>query len=67
MGFRARQLQAMHGGQVMVSTARVLDLLNPRGMWRYVSKAAEPADEGELDPVTGCKPVTAQQSEPGNA
>lgn len=56
------QLQAMHGRQVMVSSAKVLDLLNPRGMWRYIHAETEPmpAQDTDVDPMTGCKPVTAK-------
>ena len=59
------QLQAMHGRNVMVGTAKVLDLLNPRGMWRYIDAATEPMakvdaeDTADLDPITGCKSVAA--------
>jgi hypothetical protein len=61
------QAQAMHSDNVMVNTAKVLDLLNPRGMWRYIDKATEPMpqveeDTADLDSLTGCKPVTAPQA-----
>jgi hypothetical protein len=60
------QAQAMHGRTIMVSSAKVLDLLNPNGMWRYIDAATEPMpqlsdDTDDLDPITGCKPVTARQ------
>lgn len=59
------QASAMHGRQIQVSAAKVLDLLNPRGMWRHIGHATQPMeeipdDEG-LDPLTGCKPVTAKK------
>jgi hypothetical protein len=59
------QASHMHGRQVQVSAAKVLDLLNPRGMWRYIDQATEPmqAAEDEADPITGCKPVTARPQE----
>lgn len=58
------QAQAMHGRQVHVNAAKVLDLLNPRGMWRLLDQATEPmpevpADE-DVDPVTGCRSVAAK-------
>jgi hypothetical protein len=57
------QLQAMHGRDIQVSSALVLDLLNPRGMWRFIDKQpvqqAAP-DDDDVDPITGCKPVTAR-------
>lgn len=58
------QAQAMHSRNVAVSAAKVLDLLNPNGMWRYIDASTEPMgkvtdDTEELDPITGCKPVTA--------
>jgi hypothetical protein len=61
------QLQAMHGRNVMVNSAKVLDLLNPGGMWRYIDRATEPMpqvneDTSDLDPLTMCKPVTAPQA-----
>ena len=62
------QLQALHGNNIQVSTALVLDLLNPRGMWRFVEQKTEPMPatlDEDLDPLTGCKPVTARQSPPG--
>lgn len=46
------------------SRRRVLDLLNPQGMWRYIDRSTEPMpqvnedDTSDLDPLTGCKPVT---------
>jgi hypothetical protein len=60
------QAQAMHGRNIMVSSAKVLDLLNPRGMWRYIDQATEPmpkmdGDTEDLDPITGCKSVAARQ------
>lgn len=56
--------QAMHGRNVPVNAAKVLDLLNPQGMWRYIDRETEPMaaqpDDDDVDPVTGCKPVTAR-------
>jgi hypothetical protein len=59
------QASAMHGRQVQVSAAKVLDLLNPAGMWRYINHDTEPmpaspVTEDDVDPMTGCKPVTAR-------
>lgn len=57
------QASAMHGRNVSVNAAKVLDLLNPNGMWRYIDQATEPmpaADDDDVDPITGCKPVTAR-------
>lgn len=56
-----QQLQAMHGKDTHVSSVMVLDLLNPRGMWRFVTKP-DPvtASPDDVDPLTGCKPVTAK-------
>lgn len=57
------QLQAMHGRNVMVNSAKVMDLLNPNGMWRYIDRATEPMpqvdddDTEDVDPITGCKSV----------
>jgi hypothetical protein len=61
------QLQAMHSRNVMVSAAKVLDLLNPQGMWRYIDRATEPMpqvdeDTEDLDPITGCKSAAAPQA-----
>ena len=61
------QLQAMHSRNVMVSAAKVLDLLNPRGMWRFIDAETAPMrqvdeDTADLDPITGCKSVTAPQA-----
>jgi 23S rRNA U2552 (ribose-2'-O)-methylase RlmE/FtsJ len=62
------QLQAMHSRNVMVNAAKVIDLLNPQGMWRYIEQATEPMqrvgaeDTADLDPLTGCKSVTAPQA-----
>lgn len=59
------QLQAMHSRNVMVSAAKVLDLLNPQGMWRYIDRETEPMpqvsedDTADLDPITGCKSAAA--------
>ena len=54
--------QSTHGRNVPVNAAKVLDLLNRDGMWRYIDHAgpaaAEPEDD--VDPITGCKPVTAR-------
>lgn len=54
--------QATHGRNVPVNAAKVLDLLNPRGMWRYMDQATQPMEEipEDVDPITGCKPVTAK-------
>jgi hypothetical protein len=54
------QLQAMHGRNIMVNAAKVMDLLNPKGMWRFIEDdtAPMPKHDDELDPLTGCKPVT---------
>lgn len=58
------QLQAMHGANTMVNSAKVLDLLKANGMWRYINQDTGPmpaaADDEELDPITGCRPVTAR-------
>lgn len=59
------QLQAMHGANTMVSSAKVLDLLKANGMWRYIGHGtgpmpAVPDDDDDVDPITGCKPVTAR-------
>jgi hypothetical protein len=61
------QLQAMHSRNVMVNAAKVLDLLNPAGMWRYIDQGTEPMPQvngntEDLDPLTGCEPVTAPQA-----
>lgn len=65
------QLQALHGNTIQVSSALVLDLLNPRGMWRFIDKPTEPMAEvpgdEDLDPLTGCKPVTAPRSSAAGA
>lgn len=50
----------MHGRDTHVSSVLVLDLLNPRGMWRFTDKPEPVAAEDDLDPLTGCKPVTAR-------
>ncbi len=55
------QLQAMHGKSTMVSSALVLDLLSPRGMWKFVDKPVAATLEEDVDPLTGCKPVTAEK------
>lgn len=55
------QLSAMHGRNVMVNAAKVLDLLKPDGMWRFIDADTAPMPKDEdLDPMTGCKPVTAR-------
>jgi hypothetical protein len=58
------QLQAMRSRNVMVNAAQMLDLLNPQGMWRYIDRETEPMPQvsEDLDPLTGCKPVTAPQA-----
>ena len=68
MQIELEQAQAKHGRNVMINAAKVLDLLNPQGMWRYINQATEPMpqvnedDTSDLDPPTGCKPVTAPQA-----
>lgn len=59
--------QATHGRNVPVNAAKVLDLLNPAGMWRYIDASTEPIpaqpdSEGgdELDPITGCRSAAAR-------
>lgn len=57
--------QATHGRNVPVNAAKVLDLLSPSGMWRYIDRDTDPMPklpdgDDDLDPMTGCKPVTAQ-------
>jgi hypothetical protein len=62
------QLQAMHGNNTMVNAALVMDLLNPRGMWRFVEHKTEPmpaVPDEDADPLTGCKPVTARERPAG--
>lgn len=56
--------QATHGRNVPVNAAKVLDLLNPGGMWRYIDASTEPmpevpADE-DVDPITGCRSAAAR-------
>ncbi len=58
------QIQAMHGKNTMVNSTLVLDLLSPRGMWRFTGNSTEPQVEEQdedTDPLTGCKPVTAKK------
>jgi hypothetical protein len=58
-----RQIQAMHGNNTMVSAALVLDLLNPRGMWRFIGQDTGPmaaVQDEDVDPLTGCKSVKAR-------
>jgi hypothetical protein len=54
--------QATHGRNVPVNAAKVLDLLNPAGMWRYIDQATEPMPEvqDDVDPVTGCRSAAAR-------
>ena len=56
--------QATHGRNVPVNAAKVLDLLNPRGMWRYIDQSTQPMeelpDEGDVDPITGCRSAAAR-------
>lgn len=56
--------QATHGRNVPVNAAKVLDLLNPRGMWRYLDQATEPMPEipadDDVDPLTGCRSAAAK-------
>ena len=56
--------QATHGRQVPVNSAKVLDLLNPSGMWRYIDHATEPMpqvpEDEDVDPITGCKSAAAR-------
>ena len=50
------------GPGAMVSVRHVLDLLDPRGMWSYDPQQRREkrlAADGDLDPVTGSRPVTA--------
>lgn len=58
------QLQAMHGTNTMISSAKVLDLLKANGMWRYINQDTGPmpaaADDGDVDPITGCRSVAAR-------
>jgi len=55
---------AANGPGVLVSAQHLLDLLNPRGTWKYdperrKNSAAAPLGDG--DPLTGCRPVTAPE------
>jgi hypothetical protein len=55
--------QATHGRNVPVNAAKVLDLLNPRGMWRYIDHSTEPmpeVPEDDVDPITGCRSAAAK-------
>lgn len=57
------QAQAMHGRQVHVNAAKVLDLINPRGMWRHINTATQPMEEipdEDVDPITGCRSAAAK-------
>lgn len=57
--------QASAGPGASVSVAHVLDLLNPRGMWsldpgrRKELETTPAAPPPGVDPMTGCRPVTA--------
>jgi hypothetical protein len=58
---------AEHGPGVQVNVAHVLDLLDPRGAWRLDPervKAARQRQSADVDPWTGCAPVTAQGEAP---
>ena len=69
---------AEYGENVPLNPAHILDLLNPRGAWsldpdraRRARAARRLDDTGPMDPVpsdadplTGCKPVTAQDEAP---
>ena len=56
--------QATHGRNVPVNAAKVLDLLNPSGMWRYIDANTEPMPEvpeyEDVDPITGCRSAAAR-------
>jgi len=64
------------GQDVHVSVGHVLDLINPRGLWsldperaRALRESARSPDDTQpigpdVDPWTGCKPVTAQGEAP---
>lgn len=57
--------QATHGRNVPVNAAKVLDLLNPSGMWRYIDAKTEPMPEvpeldEDVDPITGCRSAAAR-------
>jgi len=47
------------GGANSVSIAHVLDLLDSRGLWSHDPQRRAPVDG---DPLTGCKPATAEQA-----
>jgi hypothetical protein len=66
----ARVTDALEGylgsGAGSVSVAHVLDLLNPRGLWRFDPERGKvpqekprPAPEQDVDPITGCKSAAA--------
>lgn len=55
--------QAIHGRNVPVNAAKVLDLLNPAGMWKYIDASTAPmpeVPEDDVDPVTGCRSAAAR-------
>lgn len=64
------------GQDVHVSVGHVLDLLNPRGLWSLDPERARALRESaravqdtqpigpDVDPWTGCRPVTAQGEAP---
>lgn len=51
------------GRDAMVRVDHVLDLLNPRGMWSFDPefRKGQKAPPADLDPLTGCRPVTAPE------
>lgn len=56
--------QAMHGRNVPVNATKVLDLINPRGMWRFIDHGTEPMpqipEDEDVDPLTGCRSAAAK-------
>lgn len=68
---RVRERLEMHldiartagGKDASVSVRHVLDLLNPSGIWRLVRDEKVPGQPelpGNIDPMTGCLPVTPE-------
>lgn len=63
---------AEHGPKVSVPVAHVLDLLSPRGLWRFDPDRGRAGTAAEhpaalppgIDPITGCRPVTAPGATP---
>jgi hypothetical protein len=51
------------GGSADVSVDHVIDLLDPRGTWRFAREKAKaeppeaPGPDPGADPMTGCRPV----------